>query len=37
MFVGAAGLYNVAEEDGTVSSAKARRELVWEPAFRIAD
>lgn len=33
---GTAGIYNVAEEDGTVSSAKARRELGWEPAFRIA-
>lgn len=32
---GTAGIYNVAEEDGTVSSAKARRELGWEPGFRI--
>lgn len=33
---GTAGIYNVAEEDGTVSSAKARRELGWQPQFRIA-
>lgn len=33
---GPAGIYNVAEEDGTVSSAKARRDLGWDPAFRIA-
>ena len=34
--LGAAGIYNVAEEDGTVSSAKARRELGWNPQFRAA-
>lgn len=28
------GVYNVAEEDGTVSSVKARRDLEWDPAFR---
>jgi nucleoside-diphosphate-sugar epimerase len=31
---GTPGIYNVAEEDGTVSSAKARRELDWSPGFR---
>jgi hypothetical protein len=30
-----AGVYNVAEDDGAVSSAKARRELGFNPAFRI--
>jgi nucleoside-diphosphate-sugar epimerase len=34
---GAAGVYNVAEEDGTVSSRKAMSELGWSPAFRIAE
>ncbi len=29
------GIYNVAEEDGTVSSAKAARELGWSPRFRL--
>jgi nucleoside-diphosphate-sugar epimerase len=29
------GIYNIAEDDGVVSSAKARRELGFEPAFRI--
>lgn len=29
------GIYNVAEEDGTVSSAKAIQELGWRPDFRI--
>jgi nucleoside-diphosphate-sugar epimerase len=33
---GGPGIYNVAEEDGTVSSAKAARELGWRPDFRIA-
>lgn len=33
---GAPGIYNVAEDDGTVSSEKARRELGFDPAFRIA-
>lgn len=30
------GVFNVAEEDGTVSCAKARTMLNWNPAFRIA-
>jgi nucleoside-diphosphate-sugar epimerase len=30
-----AGVYNIAEDDGAVSSAKARRELCFDPAFRI--
>lgn len=34
---GAPGLYNVAEEDGTVSSAKAARELGWRADFRLLD
>lgn len=29
------GLYNIAEDDGAVSSAKARRDLGFDPAFRI--
>lgn len=33
---GSAGIYNVAEEDGVVSSAKAARELGWDPSFRVA-
>lgn len=32
---GAAGIYNIAEQDGTVSSAKAIAELGWNPAFRM--
>jgi nucleoside-diphosphate-sugar epimerase len=32
---GAPGIYNIAEETGVVSSAKARRELGWEPGFRL--
>lgn len=32
---GTAGIYNVAEEDGTVSAAKAMSELGWRPEFRI--
>jgi nucleoside-diphosphate-sugar epimerase len=32
---GAAGIYNIAEEDGTVSSRKAITELGWTPTFRI--
>lgn len=31
---GAAGIYNVAEEDGMVSSQKAKRELGWDARFR---
>jgi nucleoside-diphosphate-sugar epimerase len=30
------GLYNIAEDDGAVSSAKARRDLGFDPAFRMA-
>lgn len=33
----AAGIFNVAEESAYVSSAKARRELGWDPAFRLRD
>ena len=32
---GRPGIYNIAEEDGTVSIAKARSELGFEPAFRL--
>ena len=32
-----AGIYNIAENDGAVSSAKARRELGFDPAFRIPE
>ncbi|GAB4020984.1 NAD-dependent epimerase/dehydratase family protein [Spirosoma koreense] len=32
---GAKGIYNVAEEDGTVDSSKAQNDLNWNPAFRI--
>jgi len=31
---GAPGIYNVAEDDGAVSIARARRELGWDPDFR---
>jgi nucleoside-diphosphate-sugar epimerase len=31
---GAPGAYNIAEDDGVVSSAKAHRELGWSPGFR---
>jgi len=34
---GAPGLYNIAEDDGVVSIAKARRELGWDPGFRFKD
>jgi nucleoside-diphosphate-sugar epimerase len=33
--LGDPGIYNVAEEDGSVSIAKARRELGWNPEFRL--
>jgi nucleoside-diphosphate-sugar epimerase len=33
---GVPGIYNVAEEDGTVSSAKARASFGWTPDFRAA-
>jgi nucleoside-diphosphate-sugar epimerase len=32
---GRPGIYNIAEDDGTVSIAKARRELGFDPAFRV--
>ena len=32
---GATGVYNIAEDDGAVSIAKARRELGFDPAFRL--
>ena len=32
---GAPGIYNVAENDGAVSIAGARRELAWDPSFRL--
>jgi nucleoside-diphosphate-sugar epimerase len=31
----APGVYNIAEDDGAVSIAKARRELGFDPAFRL--
>jgi nucleoside-diphosphate-sugar epimerase len=33
---GAPGIYNIAEDDGAVSIEKAKRELGFDPAFRIA-
>ncbi|MBX3003758.1 MAG: NAD(P)H-binding protein [Anaerolineales bacterium] len=33
--LGAAGIYNIAEDDGAVSSHKARQALGWAPEFRI--
>jgi len=33
---GRSGIYNIAEEDGTVSIAKARAELGFDPAFRLS-
>lgn len=33
---GAPGIYNIAEDDGAVSIAKALRELGWDPGFRLA-
>jgi nucleoside-diphosphate-sugar epimerase len=32
---GAVGIYNVAEDDGAVSIARARHELGWDPSFRL--
>lgn len=32
---GPAGVYNIAEEDGFVSAAKAHKELGWKPGFRL--
>lgn len=34
---GIPGIFNIVEEDGTVSSAKARSVLGWDPGFRIAN
>lgn len=33
---GAPGIYNIAEDDGSVTIDKARRELGFDPAFRVA-
>jgi nucleoside-diphosphate-sugar epimerase len=33
---GAAGIYNIAEEDGTISIAKARAALGFDPSFRLS-
>jgi nucleoside-diphosphate-sugar epimerase len=35
MVRGAPGIYNIAEDDGAVSIARARRELGWDPGFRL--
>ena len=32
---GSPGIYNIAEDDGTVTTAKAREELGFDPAFRL--
>jgi nucleoside-diphosphate-sugar epimerase len=32
---GAPGIYNLADDDGTVSLARARRDLGWDPSFRL--
>jgi len=32
--IGRPGVYNIAEDDGVVTSAKARAELGWRPSFR---
>jgi nucleoside-diphosphate-sugar epimerase len=32
-----AGAYNIAEDDGSLSSAKARRELGFDPEFRVSE
>jgi nucleoside-diphosphate-sugar epimerase len=34
---GSRGIYNIAENDGTLSSAKAERELGWDAGFRAGD
>jgi nucleoside-diphosphate-sugar epimerase len=31
---GTSGAYNIADDDGAVSIARARRELAWDPSFR---
>ncbi|NLN92566.1 MAG: NAD-dependent epimerase/dehydratase family protein [Candidatus Hydrogenedens sp.] len=33
--LGERGVYNIAEDDGTVSIEKAKRELHWQPGFRL--
>jgi nucleoside-diphosphate-sugar epimerase len=35
MTLGRSGIYNIAEDDGTVSSARAHRALHWRPDFRL--
>lgn len=30
------GIYNIAEDDGSLSLEKARRDLAWDPGFRLA-
>jgi nucleoside-diphosphate-sugar epimerase len=35
MVRGAPGIYNIAEDDGAVSIARARHELGWDPSFRL--
>jgi nucleoside-diphosphate-sugar epimerase len=32
---GAAGAYNVVDDGSPISNLKARRELAWDPAFRL--
>jgi nucleoside-diphosphate-sugar epimerase len=32
---GTPGIYNLADDDGTISLARARRELGWDPSFRL--
>jgi nucleoside-diphosphate-sugar epimerase len=32
---GGPGIYNIAEDDGLVSIAKARKELAFDPGFRL--
>lgn len=36
MTAGRSGIYNIAEDGGGVTNAKARQELGWDPAFRAA-
>jgi hypothetical protein len=33
---GNAGIYNIAEDDGAASIAKARRDLGFDPSFRLS-
>jgi nucleoside-diphosphate-sugar epimerase len=33
---GKPGLYNIADDDGSVATERARRELGWDPGFRLA-